>query len=72
VALDIELPTLGKVLAALSDKSGFPIYSPKSGEITGDFKVYLNGVEHDGIIAGDTPLKREDAVEVTLVILSGG
>jgi molybdopterin converting factor small subunit len=72
VKLEMEMPTLGKVLTALCDKSGFPIYSPNDGEIGGDFKVYLNGVEYERIVDGDVPLKAEDAVEVTLVILSGG
>lgn len=73
VTLDMEQPTLRKVLAVLSDKTGFPICSPEDGEIRGDFKVFLNGEEYDRIDGSDdVPLKGEDAVEVTLVILSGG
>lgn len=72
VMLEMELPTLRKALTVLSDKTGFPICSPEDGEIRGDFKVYLNGEEYDRIDSADIPLRGEDALEVTLVILSGG
>jgi hypothetical protein len=73
VVFEMESPTLKKVVAQLSDKIGFPICSPENGEIQGDFKIYLNGVEYDNLADGDTmALKEMDDVEVTMVILAGG
>jgi hypothetical protein len=70
---DMEAPTLKKVVAELSDKVGFPICSPENGDIQGDFKVYLNGVEYDSLGNGNNiALKENDQVEVTIVILAGG
>jgi hypothetical protein len=72
VEFDMESPTLQKVVMALSDKAGFPIISPKTGEIRGDFRVYLNGEEHEKIDTNPIPLNGKDEVEVTIVILAGG
>lgn len=73
VVFEMESPTLKKVLIELSDKIGFPICSPENGEIQGDFKIYLNGVEYDNLTNGNNVvLKEKDAVEVTMVILAGG
>jgi hypothetical protein len=72
VVFEIESPTLRKVLAALSNKSGLPI-SFDGKEVRGDFRVYLNGLEYDNYSDGiDTPVKEADKVEVSLVILAGG
>jgi len=73
VMLEMESPTLKSVLLKLSDKVGLPICSPENGEILGDFKIYLNGVEHDNLADGNNVvLKEKDEVEVTIVILGGG
>jgi hypothetical protein len=73
VSLEMESPTLKKVLNELSDKVGFPIYSADDGEIKGDFKVYLNGAEYDSLDDNEQlALSGTDQVEVTLVILAGG
>lgn len=71
--LEIENPTLRKVLLELSNRTKFSIFNPVSNEIHGEFKVYLNGVELEDLSPGiDPELRAEDKVEVTLVILSGG
>jgi len=73
VALEMEPPTLKKVVAELSERVGFPICSPDSGEIQGDFKIYVNGVEYENVANGNNVvLKEKDAIEVTMVILAGG
>jgi hypothetical protein len=73
VMFEMESPTLKKVMIELSDKVGFPICSPESGEIQGDFKIYLNGVEYENLVNGNNvALKEKDEVEVTMVILAGG
>jgi hypothetical protein len=71
--LDIENPTLRKILLELSNRTKFSIFNPVSNQIHGEFKVYLNGVEYEDPSHGiDTELKEEDKVEVNLVILAGG
>ena len=71
--LEIENPTLRKILLELSNRTKFSIFNPVSNEIHGEFKVYLNGVEYEDPSHGiDTELKEGDEVEVTLVVLSGG
>jgi hypothetical protein len=71
--LEIENPTLRKVLLELSKRTKFPIFNPVSNEIHGEFKVYLNGVELEDLSLGiDAELGEEDKVEVNLVILAGG
>jgi hypothetical protein len=71
--LEIENPTLRKVLLELSNRTKFSIFNPVSNEIHGEFKVYLNGVElEDHSHRIDAELRAEDKVEVTLVVLSGG
>jgi len=71
--LEIENPTLRKVLLELSNRTKFSIFNPISNEIHGEFKVYLNGVELEDLSHGiDAELRAEDKVEVTLVVLSGG
>ena len=71
--LEIENPTLRKVLLELSNRTKFSIFNPVSNEIHGEFKVYLNGVELEDLSPGiDPELRAEDKFEVTLVILSGG
>jgi hypothetical protein len=71
--LEIENPTLKKILLELSNRTKFSIFNPVSNEIHGEFKVYLNGVEYEGLSHGiDAELKDEDKVEVTMVILAGG
>jgi hypothetical protein len=73
VMFEMESPTLKKVLTALSKKVGYPICSSENGEIRGDFRVYLNGVEYDKVDDQDNvPLEGKDKLEVTLVILAGG
>ena len=73
VLFEMESPTLRTVLTELSDKAGFPICSPETGEIQGDFRVYLNGVEYEDLANGNNiTLKEHDEVEVTIVILAGG
>ena len=73
VVFEMESPTLKRIVTELSDKIGFPICSPENGEIQGDFKIYLNGVEYDNLADGDNmALKETDNVEVTMVILAGG
>lgn len=70
---EIEMPTLRRVLLDLSKKAKFSIFTPKNEEVHGDFKVYLNGVEHEALPHGiDTDLREGDKVEVNLVILAGG
>jgi hypothetical protein len=71
--LDIENPTLRKILLELSNRTKFSIFNPVSNQIHGEFKIYLNGVEYDDPSHGiDTELREGDKVEVTLVVLSGG
>jgi len=71
--LEIENPTLRKVLIELSNRTKFSIFNPVRNEIHGEFKVYLNGVEYEDSSHGiDIELKDGDKVEVTLVVLSGG
>lgn len=71
--LDIENPTLRKILLELSDRTKFSIINPISNQIHGEFKVYLNGVEQEDTSHGiNTVLKEGDKVEVTLIVLSGG
>jgi len=73
VALEMESPTLKKVVAELSGRVGFPICSPDNGEIQGDFKIYVNGVEYENVANGNNVvLKEKDEIEVTMVILAGG
>lgn len=70
---EIEMPTLKSVLLELSKRAKFTVFNPKNQEVHGDFKVYLNGVEYDGLPSGiDTEIKDGDKVEVTMVILAGG
>ncbi|NWG01642.1 MAG: hypothetical protein HXY44_02145 [Syntrophaceae bacterium] len=71
--LEIENPTLRKILLELSNRTEFSIINPVSNRIHGEFKVYLNGVEQEDTSHGiDTVLKEGDKVEVTLIVLSGG
>jgi molybdopterin converting factor small subunit len=71
--IEIEMPTLRKVLLELSKKTKFSIFAPKNEEVHSDFKVYLNGVEYEALPHGiDTELKDGDKVEITMVILAGG
>jgi len=73
VVMELESPTLKKVVAELSGRVGFPICSPDGGEIQGDFKIYVNGVEYENIANGNNvDLKEKDDIEVTMVILAGG
>lgn len=73
VMLEMESPTLQSVLLKLSEKLGPSICSPENGDIVGDFKVYLNGVEFDNVADGNNAvLKEKDEVEVTMVIIGGG
>ncbi len=73
VVLELESPTLKKVVTGLSERVGFPICAPDSGEIQGDFKIYVNGVEYENIANGNNvALKEKDEIEVTMVILAGG
>lgn len=73
VIFEMESPTLKKVLTGLSDKVGFPICSPENGEIQGDFKIYLNGVEYENLVNGNNvSLQEKDEIEVTMVVLAGG
>ena len=71
--LEIEMPTLRKVLLHLSERDKISIFNPERQEVLSDFKVYLNGVEFEALPHGiDTEIKQEDEVEVTFVILAGG
>ena len=71
--LEVENPTLRKILLELSNRTKSSIFNPVSNQIHGEFKVYLNGVEYEDPSHGfDTELKEGDKVEVTLVVLSGG
>lgn len=71
--LDLEMPTLKKVLIELSERIKFPILNPTNEEVSDDFKVYLNGVEYEGLPRRiDTELKDGDNVEVTIIVLAGG
>ena len=71
--LDIENPTLKEILLELSKRINVSIVDPVNDEIRGDFKVYVNGVEQEGLGYGiDTKIEDKDEVEVTLVVLSGG
>jgi hypothetical protein len=73
VVLEMESPTLKKLLIELSDKVGIPIYSLENSRIQGDFKIYLNGVEYEDLTNhNNVLLKESDKVEVTMVILAGG
>lgn len=70
---EIEMPTLRKVLRELSNRINLSIVKPTNEEVHGDFKIYLNGVEYEGLPNGiDTELKEGDKVEVTMVVLAGG
>ncbi len=71
--LDLEMPNLKKVLIELSKKIKIPILNLTNEEVHDDFKVYLNGIECEGLPRGiDTELKTGDNVEVTIIVLAGG
>lgn len=73
MTLDLESPTLREVLMVLSEQLKMPLCSPDSEEPRGDFKIFVNGVEHERIPLGQNGrLNNGDRVEVTLVILAGG
>lgn len=73
VELDLEIPTLKKVLIELSERIKFPIFNPTNEEVRDDFKVYLNGVEYECLPRKiDTELQDGDNVEVTIIVLAGG
>ncbi len=71
--LEIEMPTLRKVLLNLSKRDKFLIFNFENEEVGSDIKVYLNGVDYESLPHGiDTDIKDGDKVEVTLVMLAGG
>jgi len=74
VALDLELPTLKTVLVELSKKAGVAIVPGQgSEEVNDEFKVYVDGAEYEHLPEGlNTRLTDRNALEVVLVILSGG
>jgi hypothetical protein len=71
--LDIETPTLKKVLVELSKRNRIPLLDPDACEVHSDFKIYLNGIEYERLPDRiDTELRNGDQVEVNLIMLAGG
>jgi len=71
--LDVETPTLKKVLLGLSKKNRIPIFDSDASEVHSDFKIYLNGIEYERLPEKlETGLKNGDQVEVNLIVLAGG
>jgi molybdopterin converting factor small subunit len=71
--LEIDMPTLRKVLLNLSKRDKVLVINLENEEVRSDFKVYLNGVDYESLPHGiNTEIKDGDKVEVTLVILAGG
>ena len=71
--LDIETPTLKRVLVELSKRNRTPLLDPAGGEVQSDFKIYLNGVDYERLPERiETVLKNGDQVEANLVMLAGG
>ena len=71
--LDVETPTLKKVLLGLSKKNRIPILNSDASEVHSDFKIYLNGIEYESLPEKlETGLKNGDQVEVNLIVLAGG
>jgi len=73
IELELEEPTLERVLIDLSEKVGFSIYSQNDRKLKGDFLVYINGEEYENLPSGlDTQIKNGDTVQVNMIILVGG
>ena len=71
--LDVETPTLKKVLLGLSKRNRIPILDSDASDIHSDFKIYLNGIEYERLPESlETALKNGDQVEVNLIVLAGG
>jgi hypothetical protein len=71
--LDVETPTLKKVLLGLSKRNRIPILDSDASEVHNDFKIYLNGIEYESLPEKlETGLKNGDQVEVNLIVLAGG
>jgi hypothetical protein len=71
--LDVDTPTLKKVLLGLSKRNRIPILDSDASEVHSDFKIYLNGTEYESLPEKlETGLKNGDQVEVNLIVLAGG
>ncbi len=71
--IEPETLTLKGVLLGLSKKSTFSFFSDEDEEVRSDFKVYLNGAEHEELPEGiNTEIKEGDQLEVNLLIMAGG
>ena len=71
--LDVETPTLKKVLLGLSKKNRIPILNSDASEVHSDFKIYLNGIDYESLPEKlETGLKNGDQLEVNLIVLAGG
>ena len=71
--LDVETPTLKKVLLGLSKRNRIPILDSDASDVHSDFKIYLNGIEYESLPEKlETGLKNGDQVEVNLIVLAGG
>lgn len=45
--LEVQIPTLKKVLMEVSEKNRIPLLDTETGEVHSDFKIYLNGIDHE-------------------------
>ena len=71
--LELAMPTLKGVLVELSKKSSVSFFSGESDEVRSDFKVYLNETDYEELPDGiNTEVKKEDQLEVNVVIIAGG
>jgi hypothetical protein len=71
--LDVEIPTLRRVLLGLSKRNRIPILDSDASDVHSDFKIYLNGIEYEGLPERlETGLQNGDQVEVNLIVLAGG
>jgi len=71
--LEVQIPTLKKVLMEVSEKNRVPLLDPETGEVHSDFKIYLNGIDHERLPERiETELKNGDLVEVNFIMLAGG
>jgi hypothetical protein len=71
--IDVQNPTLKKVLMEVSQKNTVPLLDPETDEVHSDYKVYLNGIDHEVLPERiETKLRSGDLVEVNLIMLAGG
>lgn len=72
-SLPKEVKTISDLLRFISQKIGFDLIDPESGELEMDLELTINGKELWFFPTGlDTPLNNGDSVLVSLIPLGGG